>query len=74
MSITQNTNLNPLLNLLINCISARSVSQILSIKVECSFYFLNFPLIGLHNSSANSLLEICSFLTVLPEVSLSKNL
>ena len=42
------------LNLLINCIS----SQILSIKGDCTFLFLNFLIIGLCNSSANSLLEI----------------
>ena len=68
MSITHNKNLNPILNLLINCISARTAPQILSIKVECTFLFFNFLIIGLCNSSANSLLEIFSYLTVLPEV------
>ena len=62
MSISHNKNLNPLLSLLINCISARSATQILSIKVECTFLFLNFLIIGLCNSSANSLFEIFSFL------------
>ena len=62
MSISHNKNLNPLLSLLINCISARSAAQILSIKVECTFLFLNFLIIGLRNSSANSLFEIFSFL------------
>ena len=38
MSITHNENLNPLLNLLINCISARSAPQIFSIKGECTFF------------------------------------
>ena len=42
MSITHNENLNPLLDLLINCISARSAPQILSIKGECTF-FIKFP-------------------------------
>ena len=37
MSITHNENLNPLLNLLINCISVRLAPQILSIKGECTF-------------------------------------
>ena len=37
MSITRNKNKNPSLNLLINCISARSALQILSIKGECTF-------------------------------------
>ena len=39
MSITQNKNCNPLLNLLISCISARSAPQLLSIKDECTFHF-----------------------------------
>ena len=68
MSITQNKSLNPLLNLFINCISARSAPQILSIKGECTFLLLNFLIIGSCNSSANSLLEIISFLLPLPEV------
>ena len=62
MSITHNENLNPLLNLLINCISARSAPQILSIKVDCTFIFLDFLIIGLCNSSANSLFDIFLFL------------
>ena len=41
-------------NLLINCALARSAPQILSIKVECTFLFLNFLKTGLCNSSANS--------------------
>ena len=60
------------MNLLINYIYARSVLQILSIKEECTFLFLNFLVIGFCNSSANSLLEMISFLTVPPEVFLSK--
>ena len=74
MSITHNKNLNPLLYLLINCICARSASQLLSIKGEGTFHLLNFLIIDLCNSSANSLLEIFSFLIPLPEVFLSKNL
>ena len=74
MSITHNKNQNPLLNLLINCVSARSAPQILSIKGNCTFILLNFPIIGLCSSSANSLLEIFSFLTVPPEVSYQKKL
>ena len=64
MSTTHNENLNPLLSLLINCISARSAPQMLSIKAECTFLLLSFLIIGLCSSSANSLLEIFSFLTV----------
>ena len=65
--------LNPLLNLFINCISARSAPQILSIKGEYTFLFLNCLIISLCNSSANSLLNIISFLTVPPEVFYQKN-
>ena len=53
-----NKHLNPLLNLLINCISAKSMPQILSIKSECTFLLLNLLIIGLGNSSANSLRHI----------------
>ena len=62
MAITYNKNLNSLLNLLINCISARSAPQILLIKVECTFLLLHFLIIGFYNSSANSLFEMLSFL------------
>ena len=41
--------------------------QILSMKVECTFLFLNFLIFGLCHSSGLSLLEIFSFLTVPPE-------
>ena len=63
--MTHNKSLNPLISLLINCISAKSVPQILSIK-ECTFLSLNFLIIGLSNSLANSLLGIFSFLIPLP--------
>ena len=72
MSVANNKKRIPLLNLLISCISARSVPQILSIKGDCIFLFSNFLIIGLCNSFANSLLEIFSFLITLPEVFLSK--
>ena len=55
MSITHNKTLKALSNLLINCISGRSAPQILSIKVECTFLFLNFLIICLCNSSATFL-------------------
>ena len=74
MSITHNKNVNPLLNLLINRISARSAPQILSVKGECTFLFLNFLIMGLCDSSAYSLLDIISFLTVPPDVFLLKSL
>ena len=47
---------------------ARSVPQILSIKNECTLIFLYFLIIGLRNFSADSLLEIFSFLTAQPEL------
>ena len=62
MSIIHNKNLNTLLNLLINCISAKFSPQILPINSKCTFLFLNFLIIGLCNSSDNSLLEVISFL------------
>ena len=62
MSITRNKNLNPLLNLLINYISASSSTQILSIKGNCTFLFSNFLVICLCNSSINYILGIISFL------------
>ena len=73
MSVTHK-NLNPLLNLLINYISARSAPQILSIKGDCTFLFLNFLIIGLCNSSANCWSDIFSFLIPLPEVFLLKRI
>ena len=40
-----NKNLNFLLNLLSNTISAKSASPILSIKDECVFLISNFPIL-----------------------------
>ena len=68
MSITYDKDLKPLLNVLLNCISATFAPQILPIKGECTLVFSNFLIIGLCNSSANSLLEVISFLTVRPDV------
>ena len=47
ISITHNKNLNPLLNVLINYISAKSAPQILSLNAEYTFLFLNFLIMGL---------------------------
>ena len=69
-----NKNRNSLLNLLINCISANSLPQILSVKDEYTLRFLNFLIIGLCNSSANSCLLIISLLTPVLEDFLSKDL
>ena len=68
MSTTQNKNLNHLLNLLVSCISAISAPQMLSLKSECTFLILNFLITDLCNASANSLLEMISFLTVPSDV------
>ena len=38
--VTNNKNLNPLLSLLINCISAKSAPQILSLNAEYTFFFM----------------------------------
>ena len=37
ISITQNKNPNPLLNVVINCVSAKSALQILSLNAEYTF-------------------------------------
>ena len=76
MSVIHNKYLNPLSNLLINNILARSAHQILSIKDDFTFLFLNFLKSGLCNCSANFLLEIFSLLAVQPYSCLffSKNL
>ena len=58
----------PLLNLLFNSMLIRSAPQILSIKDEYTFRFLQFLIIGLCNSSANSLFEIFSFPKPLSQV------
>ena len=58
--------------MLINCISAESAFQILSIKGGCVFLFLKYLMIGLCNSFANSLFEIISFLIASLEVDLSR--
>ena len=50
-----------------NWVSARSAPQILSVKGECNFLLSNFLIIGFCNSSATSLWDIISFLTVPPE-------
>ena len=42
----------------LNCISARSPPQILSLKDECTFRFSNFVVICLCNSSATCRFEI----------------
>ena len=62
------------MNLLINCISARSAPHILSTKDECTFLFSNFLIIGLCNSSAICLLDIISFLIAPAEAFLSKKI
>ena len=66
ISIANNQKQISLLNLLINCISARTAPQILSTKVECTFLFLNFLIIGLRSSSAYCWSDIFSFLMPLP--------
>ena len=72
ISIIYNKKQIHLLNLFINCISARSAPQILSIKDACNFGFWNFLIIGLCNILVNYLVEISSFLIPLPEAFLSK--
>ena len=61
MSIKYDKHLLPSLNFFLNCISARSVAQIFSIKGDCIFRLLNFLVIDLCNSSAETLFKIFSF-------------
>ena len=51
--VTHNKKRIPLLNLLNSCKSVKSVTKILSIKVECTFHFSSFLIISLYNSLAN---------------------
>ena len=67
ISITHNKTRIPFLKLLDDCISAKSISQILSIKDEHAFLFLNFLITGFCNSTADSLLDIFSFLIAPPD-------
>ena len=64
MSITHNENPNPLFDLLMKLIPARSVPKILCTKDEYTFLLSNFLIIVLCNSPSKSLLYIISFLTV----------
>ena len=70
MLITHNENENPISNLPITWISARSAPQI---KDECTFHFSNFLLIGQCNYSSNCWFGIISLLTVPPEYFLLKH-
>ena len=73
ISIKHNKNLNHLLNLLINCMSAKCAPpQMLCVKGKYTFLFSNFLIIGFCSFFANSLLEIISFLTTPPENFLQK--
>ena len=56
---------------MIYCISARSAIQILSMKDEYNFFLKKNLLIGLCNSSANTLLDIILFLIAPPKADLS---
>ena len=80
--MTHSKKLNLLLNLLIICISTRSALQILSIKDDSTFRFLNFLIFASCNSSANChvaksigrWLSIILILTVPQDIFLSKKL
>ena len=74
ISITHNKNLNPLLNLLINCILAKTELQVLSLNLEKTVLSLKFLIIGLCSFSANSKFCLNLSLTPLPFDVLSKNL
>ena len=63
ISIIHSKNLNPLLNLLINYISATLAGQIFSLNPEYTVLFVNFLIIVLCNSLANCWLCLISLLT-----------
>ena len=73
-SIAHKRYLVPLFYLLIKCISAKSTLQILSLKEEYTFLFLNFIIIGLWSSSANCWFSLILYLIPAPFDFLSKNL
>ena len=58
--------MNSFIILLMNCISARSAPQILSLKDEYAFLFSNFLIIGLCNFSTNCWFYLISSLIPLP--------
>ena len=60
--MTHNKNENPLLYLLIDCISVRSVPQIFSLTDDCTFRFSNFLIVGFFSSPANCWFKIFSLL------------
>ena len=62
-SITYNKSLNPSLNLLINCISAQSAPQLLSLDPEQTVLFLKFLIIRLRNFLASCSLNSNGILT-----------
>ena len=55
MALTHNQNLDPVLHLLINCISDKCAPHILSLKDKHNLLFLIFLVIGLWNSYADCL-------------------
>ena len=61
-------NRNPLLYLLINCISSTSATQIIFLRVGYTLHFSNFLIIGLCNYCANCWFKIISFLIAPPKV------
>ena len=60
-SVIHNRKLNPLLNLLINCISSSTAPQILSLEDEYTFCFSNFLIIGFCNFSAKCWFDLIWF-------------
>ena len=62
--MAHNKNQNLLLYLRINCISARSAPELLSLKNEYTLRFLNFVILGLCNTPANCWSDKFSFLMV----------
>ena len=72
--MTHNKKQITLLNLLINCISARLVPKTMSTRNEYTFDLWTFRIIGLRIYSANSWFDIISFSIPPLEIFLLKNL
>ena len=72
--MTYNIKRTTLLNLLINCILARSALQIWSVKDECTFRFSNSLIIDFCKSFANYWFGKILLLTPLPDNPLKQDL
>ena len=66
--MTHSKNQIPLIYLLVNCVSAESACEMLTLRNVYTFHFLDFLIIGLCNFSANCWFDIITVLIGPPEV------